>query len=150
MTRPIPTVLTAVLSLFLCTAAAQSEPAWTPQRALAEARSLLEAGLEQIPGGETVEVLLAWEQGFRAAGEGHLRIVSVAVRNARRSLESATFDEEQLADDLDLLAYAMRAAARDAGPDEESLLVEVASLVDQTAQRLRGSGWVPRMEVEAP
>ena len=81
------------------------------------------------------------------AEDATLEVVAVAIEDVETAFTAEPFEQPALVNALQELALRRRAAA-DAG--DEALTVELASLVDQTADFIRNEGFTPRMEVEAP
>lgn len=114
----------------------------TPARTL---QDLLAQGIEDVP---TVDVLAAFE-GLREsiAADPELEVVAVAIEDVEAAFTAEPFDRTALVTAMEELALQMRIAAE---PGDETLTVELASLVDQTAAYIEGEGWTPRLEVNVP
>ena len=111
-------------------------------------RLLIGQGVRGVPTAELQRALAAWRETLQ--DDPAMETISVQVLAVEEALLAEPFDEAALVEALQELALAMRAVASDDVPDEQSLLVELASLIDQTADYIQNEGYTPRMEVEAP
>lgn len=135
------------------TAAGGGEATVVAIRPLEDLRALLTEGA--LAGGPTPQTLEAFRGLQQSLGDGELaaqQTLLVAAEEATAALNAEPFDRVEAATALEELALTMRIVAGDAVPDEQSLLVEVASLLSQTAALYESENFqfAPRLEVDVP
>ena len=127
-------------------AATQAQAQGQTQMAAAQnLRDLLQQGVASVPTPELAQALGSLRQSLPQTDA--YADVRNGLARVEQALTAQPFDQAALVQALQELALAMRAAA-DAG--DQALTVELASLVDQTADFIQDEGYTPRMEVEAP
>lgn len=117
------------------------------EEALSRVRGLLTEGINTVPTPEAAETFRNLRTTLEASGDPSLEVVAVAVSDVETALAAEPFEQATLIAALQSLALEMRVAAK-AG--DASLMVEVASLVDQTAALIEEGGYTPRLEVDVP
>ena len=149
MKKTLLTMLSFILLFGLASAqeADQAAMPTTPDEAMWQLGGTLSEGVETVPGAELTERFRNLRTTIEAAGDTDLQAVATASTAVEDALAAEPFDQATLVQALQELALAMRAAA-EAG--DASLMVELASLVDQTADYIQNEGFTPRMEVDAP
>ena len=125
--------------------AQQAQQSMMPEAAAQNLRTTLEQGVAEVPTPEVVENFSALRESL--AGDSTLEVVAIAIEPVEAAFMADPFDQAALVEALQNLALAMRTAA---DPGDAGLMVELASLVDQTAAFIQNEGFTPRMEVETP
>ena len=158
--KRVITLLTALALLASGAALAQDQPATTetqttetqvmtpstPEEAMRTVqRTLLGQGVANAPTPQLAEAFNAWRTTLE--GDATLEVVAVAVSDVEEALLADPFSQPELVNALQELALQMRTVATEG---DQSLLVELASLIDQTADFIQNEGYTPRMEVDVP
>ena len=115
------------------------------EQALTNVRNVLTQGIGTAPTPQVVEAFRNVRTTLQDDAER--QGLTARIETVEQALTAEPFDQAGLVDALQALALEMRI---EAGPGDAGLLVEVASLVDQTADYIQNEGYTPRMEVDTP
>ena len=126
-------------------AAGQTSQQAMPQAAVRNVQQVLTQGIATVPTPQVAEAFRNLRTNLQ--NDGDLQVVAVAIEPVEQALTAEPFDQAALVNALQELALQMRVVA-DAG--DQALTVELASLVDQTANFIQNEGFTPRMEVDTP
>ena len=127
------------------TSAAGQTPQQAPQAAAQNLQQVLTQGVGTVATPQVTEAFRNLRTNLQ--NDTELQVVAVAIEPVERALTAEPFDQAALVNALQELALQMRIAA-DTG--DQALTVELASLVDQTADYIQNEGYTPRMEVDTP
>lgn len=111
---------------------------------------LMEGGLAAEPTPRVIETFEEWRSAFQASGDPGREVVATSVGLVISAFSADPFDEDVAIRALRNLALTMRIVASKDVPDEQSIIEEVASLVQQTADLIENDGYTPRLDVEVP